>query len=214
MRRRPVAADVRRRTQPLVAADVRRRMLAVFLAIFLPPCLILAAEQPLALWYPRPADKWVEAVPVGNGRLGGMIFGGITNEHLQFNENTLWTGQPHEYHHDGAAKFLPSLRRLLLEGKQAEAEELALKEFMSVPLRQKAYQPFGDVWLSFLDHTNTTEYRRQLDLESAVARVEYLANGVQYPARTVRQPSGSGHRLAPYGRPARPTQFFGETDHG
>jgi alpha-L-fucosidase 2 len=139
-----------------------------------------ASDPSLTLWYKQPAQKWVEALPIGNGRLGGMVFGGITNEHLQFNENTLWTGRPHEYQHDGAAKFLPQIRQLLWNGKQKEAEDLAMKEFMSVPVRQKAYQPFGDVWLSFPDHTNAINYSRELDLDSAVAKVSYEAGGVKY----------------------------------
>jgi alpha-L-fucosidase 2 len=134
----------------------------------------------VTLWYQQPAQKWVEALPIGNGRLGGMIFSGVTNEHLQFNENTLWTGHPHEYQHDGAAKFLPQIRQLLWDAKQKEAEDLAMKEFMSVPIRQKAYQPFGDIWLSFPDQTNAINYRRELDLDSAVAKVSYESGGVTY----------------------------------
>lgn len=140
----------------------------------------LASDPSLTLWYKQPAQKWVEALPIGNGRLGGMIFGGIANEHLQFNEDTLWTGHPHEYQHEGAAKFLPQIRQLLWDGKQKEAEELAMREFMSVPIRQKAYQPFGDVWLSFPEHTNASNYRRELDLDSAVAKVSYEAGGVRF----------------------------------
>jgi alpha-L-fucosidase 2 len=109
-----------------------------------------------------------------------MIFGGITNEHLQFNENTLWTGHPHQYQHEGAAKYLPQIRQLLWDGKQKEAEDLAMREFMSMPIRQKAYQPFGDVWLTFPDHTNASNYRRELDLDSAVAKVSYDSGGVTY----------------------------------
>jgi alpha-L-fucosidase 2 len=141
---------------------------------------IFASDPALTLWYKQPAQKWVEALPIGNGRLGGMIFGGVTNEHLQFNENTLWTGHPHEYQHEGAAKFLPQIRQLLWEGKQKEAEDLAMRELMSVPVRQKAYQPFGDVGLSFPEHTNASNYRRELDLDSAVAKVSYEAGGVNY----------------------------------
>jgi alpha-L-fucosidase 2 len=140
----------------------------------------LASDHALTLWYTQPATKWVEALPIGNGRLGAMIFGGITSEHLQFNEDTLWTGQPHEYQHDGAVKVLPTLRSLLAEGKQKEAEDLAMKDFMSVPLHQKAYQPFADVRLLFPSHTNATDYRRELDLDSAVAKVSYRCDGIAY----------------------------------
>ena len=159
------------------------------------------AEANLELWYDQPASRWVEALPVGNGRLGAMVFGGVGNEHLQFNESTLWTGQPHDYQHEGAVKYLPRLRQLLNEGRQLEleagrleqageqkaasekrfaararqreAEEIAMKEFMSLPLGQKAYQPFGDVRLVFPEQAGATGYRRALDLDTAVAKVGY-----------------------------------------
>jgi len=130
-------------------------------------------DAPLSLWYRRPAAQWVEALPLGNGRLGAMVFGGVEQERLQFNEDTLWTGQPHEYQHEGAVKFLPQIRQLLAEGKQREAENLAMQEFMSLPLGQKAYQPFGDLRLQFPPQTNVANYRRDLDLDTAVARVSY-----------------------------------------
>jgi len=133
--------------------------------------------QSLQLWYPRPAEKWVEALPLGNGRLGAMVFGGITNEHVQFNEDTVWTGRPHEYHREGAVNTLPLLRQLLWEGKQKEAENLAMREFMSDPLRQKAYQPFGDVHLQLFHSDQVTHYRRDLDLETGVATVSYQVGG-------------------------------------
>jgi alpha-L-fucosidase 2 len=139
-----------------------------------------AETSDLKLWYDRPAAAWVEALPIGNGRLGAMVFGGVREERLQFNENTVWTGQPHEYQHEGAVKFLPQIRQLLFDGRQSEAEALAMKEFMSVPLRQKIYQAFGDVRITFAGVTNATHYRRELDLDSAVTRVSYDAGGTTY----------------------------------
>jgi alpha-L-fucosidase 2 len=159
---------------------------------FLPAALLLlGAAQDLSkrdwvLWYEKPAAQkgktsaWVEALPVGNGRLGAMVFGGVPEERLQLNEHTCWTGRPHAYHHEGASKVLPELRRLLAEGKQKEAESLAMKEFMSVPLRQMAYQPLGDLRLSFPGHEKPADYRRELDLDAAVARVSYSVDGVPY----------------------------------
>lgn len=130
-------------------------------------------EGEWVLWYRQPAEKWEQALPVGNGWLGAMVFGGVQAERVQFNEHTVWTGQPHAYHHDGAVKSLPEIRRLLWEGKQREAEQLATQEFMSIPLRQFAYQPCGDLWLEFPEHREAASYRRWLDLDSAVCTTEY-----------------------------------------
>ncbi len=147
-------------------------------ALCLAPALLSAAPQ--QLWRRQPAAAWVEALPVGNGRLGAMIFGTPARERIQFNEQTVWTGEPHDYAHHGAYKYLPEIRGLLFEGKQAEAEKLAMQEFMSVPLRQKAYQAFGDLFLDFPGSGAPSGYRRQLDLDRAVASVEFVSSGVKY----------------------------------
>jgi len=138
------------------------------------------AEGEWVLWYRQPAEKWVEALPLGNGRLGAMVFGGAESERIQFNEDTLWRGEPHDYSHNGAAKYLPTIRKLLFEGKQRDAERLAMDRFMSVPLRQTAYQPFGDLLLDFPGHGKASDYRRQLDIDSAVAAVRYQVAGVTF----------------------------------
>ncbi|MGE3242222.1 MAG: glycoside hydrolase N-terminal domain-containing protein [Pirellulales bacterium] len=132
------------------------------------------------LWYDEPAKRWTDALPIGNGRLGAMVYGGTAQDRLQFNEDTLWTGGPHSYAHPGAAKYLGQLRQLLLEGKQRAAEKLASEHFMSVPLRQMAYQPFGDVYFLFYKHELTSKFRRSLDLDTAIARTEYEADGVRF----------------------------------
>jgi alpha-L-fucosidase 2 len=140
------------------------------------------AQGPLDLWYRQPAARWVEALPVGNAHLGGMIFGGAAHERIQFNEQTVWSGEPHDYAHPGAYRYLGEIRQLLFDGKQKEAEDLAMREFMSVPLHQRAYQAFGDLLLDFpgIRDDGVTGYRRGLDLETAVASVEYTAQGVTY----------------------------------
>src|SRR3982750_3973970 len=141
------------------------------------------ATQPardLVLWYRQPASVWTEALPVGAGRIGAMIFGGVPREQIQFNEDTVWTGGPHEYQHEGAVKFLPQIRQLIADGKQPEAEELAMREFMSVPIRQRAYQPFGDLRLEFPGDENVDDYHRELDLDSALARVSYRVGDVSF----------------------------------
>jgi len=145
-------------------------------------CSTVSADD-LVLWYRQPASEWTEALAIGNGRLGAMVFGGISQEHLQFNEDTLWNGEPHEYQHEGAVEFLPEIRQLIAEGKQDEAENLAMREFMSVPLRQKAYQPFGDIYISLQNHRSTSDYRRELDLDTAVTSVTYKVEDVAYERR-------------------------------
>jgi alpha-L-fucosidase 2 len=163
----------------LVVDELRRAVPA--LAPFLRP----EPLSPLTLWYKQPATEWVEALPVGNGRLGAMVFGGKATERIQFNEDTLWTGEPHEYQHEGAVKFLPEIRRLLAEGKQKEAEALAMQEFMSVPLRQKAYQPCADLNLVFPGHEAATDYVRALDLDTGIATVRYKVGDVTYTRETL-----------------------------
>jgi alpha-L-fucosidase 2 len=134
----------------------------------------------MKLWYQEAAKEWTEALPVGNGRLGAMVFGGAENERLQFNEDTLWTGAPHEYQHAGAALYLPVVRRLLFEGKQSEAEKLAGEQMMSMPLRQEKYQPFGDLNLNFPGHDQPVNYRRELDIDSSLATVRYRIGDTEF----------------------------------
>ncbi|MBN2376369.1 MAG: glycoside hydrolase family 95 protein [Sedimentisphaerales bacterium] len=136
-------------------------------------------QQPYCLWYSSPASEWNEALPVGNGSMGAMIYGKTTEESIQFNEDTLWTGHPEDYQHQGASEVLPKLRQLLLEGEQDQAEQLASRRFMSDPLRQNAYQPFGQLQLAF-SHDNITNYRRELDLNTALAGVSYRCGNVTF----------------------------------
>jgi len=136
--------------------------------------------SPLALWYDEPAERWVEALPVGNGRLGAMVFGRVTQERIQINEDTLWTGQPQDYQHAGAKAWLPEIRRLLFAGEQREAEQLAMQHFMSSPLRQEAYQPFADLILTFPGHDTAQAYRRSLDLDRAIVTVVYRVDETTY----------------------------------
>lgn len=139
-----------------------------------------AGSSLMQLWYPAPAQEWIEALPIGNGSLGGMVFGGVAKEHIQFNEDSLWAGIPRDYSNPQAHEYLSEIRRLLLEGNQREAEELAMQKFMSIPLRQERYQPFGDIWIEFDGPPGFSEYRRELDLDKAVASVEYKKGSVTF----------------------------------
>lgn len=133
------------------------------------------------LWYDRPASEWIEALPVGNGRLGAMVFGGVGHERIQFNESALWSGGPHDYSHPGASAALPRIRSLLFEGDQSAADSLASAAFMSVPLTQESYQAFGDLHVELTGaDTAVTFYRRELDLDRAIATTRFRIGGTTY----------------------------------
>ncbi len=139
-----------------------------------------APSAPLALWYRQPASDWNQALPVGNGRLGAMIFGGIESERLQLNDDSLWDGYAQDTTNPKALEALPEVRRLLFEGKELEATELASKTMMGNPTRIKSYQPLGDLFIDIPDLTAASGYRRWLDLDTATAVTEFTANGITY----------------------------------
>ena len=132
-----------------------------------------AADDSLVLWYDKPATEWTEALPVGNGRLGAMIFGGPGAEQLQLNEDTLYAGSPYDPNNPEALKALPEARRLIFEGKYKEAHDLVGAKMMAQPIKQMPYEPVGDLKLLFSNHDDVTNYRRQLDLNTAIATVSY-----------------------------------------
>jgi len=135
------------------------------------------ARTPLSLWYGKPAAKWLEALPVGNGRLGGMIYGGVPDERIQLNEDTLWSGAPTNWDNPQAREVLPEIRRLIFAGKYAEAHQLGKK--MMGPYTQ-SYLPMGNLYVRF-DHGEAYEgYRRELSLDTAIATVSYSSKGVRY----------------------------------
>jgi alpha-L-fucosidase 2 len=139
-----------------------------------------ALNPSLVLHYDMPATTWTEALPIGNGRLAGMIYGGTDSETIQFNEETLWAGQPHDYAKPGAHQYLETLRNLLWEGKQAEAHRLANEQFMSQPFGQFCYQPFGNILLKFPGHENVANYQRLLNLENAISTVAYEMDNIRF----------------------------------
>ena len=154
-------------------------------AVFFAIAQLLNAEGPVwVLWYDQPAEQWVEALPVGNGRMGAMDFGGVSKARYQLNEDTLWTGGPHNYARTGASKHLQAIRDLLFASKQREAEKLAGREFMSQPLGQMAYQPLGDLEIEFPAHEKFANYRRDLDLETATITTTYEIDGVKFTRQT------------------------------
>jgi len=134
----------------------------------------------LRLWYRQPAEQWNQALPVGNGRLGAMVFGRTANETIQLNEETLWSGGPYDPVVPGAYKALPEIRRLLFSGDIPAAHDLFGRTMMGRPYEQMKYQPLGNLHLTFPGHESATDYRRELDLDAAVARVEYTVDGTRF----------------------------------
>ena len=157
-----------------------------------------AEESSTRLWYTQPAKNWLEALPIGNGRIGAMVFGQTDRERIQFNEYTVWRGKPHCYARQGAVEVLPELRRLVAEGKKGEAAKLAGERFMSDPLRQQAYQPCGDLFVRLSNTANPENYRRTLDLATGVHTSTFTADGVTYTRETFtpyHQPALLVHRI-------------------
>ena len=142
---------------------------------------MLAAEppvHPLTLWYDKPAAEWTDALPVGNGRLGAMVFGGFPEERIQFNEETLWDGYPQDRVNPKAKEALPEVQRLLFEGKNEEASKLAEATMLGIPNRVNSYQTFGDLHIAFGGPQELALYKRQLDLTTGIATTTYHAGGV------------------------------------
>ncbi|QEG24870.1 glycoside hydrolase family 95 protein [Mariniblastus fucicola] len=136
--------------------------------------------EPLTLWYRKPALKWeTEALPVGNGRMGAMVFGGVDRERIQFNEETVWDGEYIDRHSPDGLKALPEIQRLLFEGQNKKASKLAGK-MMGNPKRIKSYQTLGDLLLDFPDADEVAKYRRDLDLTNGITNVSYRVNGITY----------------------------------
>ncbi len=138
-------------------------------------------QDDLKLWFRQPAANWNEALPVGNGRLGAMVFGGVISERLQLNEETVWSGTPEDFVNPGARAALPQIRNLLFAGKNKEAEKLAHDKLMGVRKVNSSYQTLGDLLLNF-EHpsADSRDYHRELDIDSAIAKVRYRINDVTY----------------------------------
>ena len=155
------------------------------LALIASGCIGLAGTQAYAgagpkddsigpvLFYRQPAREWVEALPIGNGRLGGMVFGGVPAERIPLNEDTFWSGGPYDPINGEALQYLPKVRELIREGRYKEAQDLADEKLMGRPRHLQAYQPLGDLRLVLEGHEHPTDYRRELDLDRAVVRVRY-----------------------------------------
>jgi len=153
-------------------------------------CLILLAccrpadaqdgLRPLRLWYQQPATDWNEALPVGNGRLGAMVFGKTDVERVQINEESVWGGRSFDDNNPDALTYLPQIRALLLDDRNAEAYDLATRHLLATPPTVRSYQTLMDLHLDLWNDAAPAGYRRELDLRTGIARTEYTVGGVRY----------------------------------
>lgn len=142
---------------------------AILVAAIAPTITAATSDSDYKLTYDKPATKWTEALPLGNGRIGAMVFGGTQEERLQINESTLWGGGPHNYTNPEAYRHLQEIRQLIFAGKVDEAEKLS-ESLMGRPKLLMPYQPFCDVRLHFAGHDHATKYHRELHLDDAIAQ--------------------------------------------
>ncbi len=139
----------------------------------------------LVLWYNAPASAWEEALPVGNGRLGAMVFGNYGEERIQLNEETYWSGGPYSTVVKGGAEVLPEIQKLIFEGKPLEAHKLFGRNLMGYPVEQMKYQSLANLHLFFEEENEVSDYKRWLDIETATTGVEYTAHGVHYTREVI-----------------------------
>ncbi|MGG1553407.1 glycoside hydrolase family 95 protein [Paenibacillus ferrarius] len=140
----------------------------------------MSANQ-MVLWYGKPAAEWVEALAVGNGRLGGMVYGGAMQERIQLNEDTLWSGQPinpKDPNEKGGAEYLEEVRRLVFAGNYPEAQDIIEKHMLGQ--WSESYQSMGELRLEMEGNFEIADFRRELDLRDAVCRTSFTVNGARY----------------------------------
>ena len=158
----------------------RRWSFAPGALLLLAPCVApIAAQDGPVLWYRQPAASWNEALPVGNGRHGAMVFGRTAHERIQLNVDSLWAGRPEDRDRAGAAQHLAKARELLFAGQHREAEQLVQREFMSERW-VRSHQTLGELSLAFPGHERVEDYRRELDLRDGIATVRYRLDGTTY----------------------------------
>ncbi len=161
--------------------------LSALASLLLATTLGLHAASPWVLHYDRPATEWVEALPVGNGRLGAMVFGGIHQERLQLNEDTLWAGGPYDPANPEGRDALPEVRALLAAGDYQAAHDLVNAKVISRPGVQMPYQTVGDLLFTFAGADAVSSYRRELDLDTGVATTTYTTGQGPWAMTTTRE---------------------------
>lgn len=155
-------------------------MTVCFAALLIAGNVLAQEATTLKLWYDQPASRWVEALPIGNGRLGAMVFGAPQHEEFQLNEETIWGGSPHNNTNPNAKDALSRIRQLIFEGKNKEAQELCGPAICSPKANGMPYQTVGSLHLDFDNVENVSDYYRELDIERAVTTTRFTADGVTY----------------------------------
>ncbi|MEO8616833.1 MAG: glycoside hydrolase family 95 protein, partial [Luteolibacter sp.] len=167
---------------------LRRTVIATTFLFLLPHSGAAANEEmPLILWYQKPASGWGNALALGNGRLGAMVFGGTEQERIGLNEDTLWSGGPYEPSTEASKETRDEIRLLLFDGKYGAAQNLSNK-LQGTPNTQNSYQTVGEIQLDFPGHSAAKNYRRQLDLNTATVTVTYEQSGVKFTRETFVSP--------------------------
>jgi alpha-L-fucosidase 2 len=157
------------------------RYLICTLVLFVSATAYSQNKPPLKLWYKSPAGAtWENALPIGNGKLGAMVYGNVERETIQLNEHTVWSGSPNRNDNPEALASLPQIRQLIFDGKQKEAETLANKTIISKKSHGQMFEPVGSLHLTFDGHKNFTNYYRELDLEKALTKTSYRVGDVDY----------------------------------
>ncbi|MEL1242240.1 glycoside hydrolase family 95 protein [Flavobacterium flavipallidum] len=142
-------------------------------------------NQGLKLWYNVPSGNvWENALPIGNGFLGAMVYGNVVHEIIQLNENTVWSGGPNRNDNPNALAALPEIRKMIFDGKHKDAEKLANQAFISKKSQGQIFQPVGNLNLNFEGHEKYSNYRRELNIENAISKTSYVVNGVTYTRET------------------------------
>ncbi len=142
------------------------------------------AAEDLTLWYSKPAEVWVEALPVGNSRMGAMIFGGVDREQIQLNDETFWAGSPHNNNNPEGLKHLQEIRQLIFDGKEKEAEAL-INQYYMTPHHGMSYLTLGSLYINFNHAGEASDYLRQLDISKAVSETSYKGGDVNYKRETI-----------------------------
>jgi alpha-L-fucosidase 2 len=137
------------------------------------------------MWYDKPAEKWEDALPVGNGRLGAMVYGKYGEEQIQLNEETYWSGGPYSTVVAGGHKILPQIQKLIFEGEPLKAHKLFGRHLMGYPIEQQKYQALANLHLFFQDQDTVMNYQRSLDLTTGIVTVKYSKDGVNYKREVV-----------------------------